>query len=192
MTIMIGLTITSTYGAPSTHTDTPGALDYEVTLTDAEGNATQGEVTLCPRQYDGKLAAWGTLDNWCSDALVSVACLLTDHSRAEFFAAIVADCIDDDTEREIEVELSAAKAAESDVTEVANAPDGIQSLRDGARVPPAVEWGEAAANAARATVGAFRPIPEVIGDAWRAAYELTAAKLAEEWVAEHDVKRADG
>jgi hypothetical protein len=178
------LTITTSLGTPSRYTETPGALDYDVTISDADGNATEGEVTLIPSSRDGELNSWGDLENWASDRIVKLAYGLSDHSRRELLSAIVAECLSDDptpSEVEIEIGRSAVEAAEKDIAELANEEGGIESLREGASNPPCVTWGESAAEAARAV-----DVSAALVRAWRAAYEIACAELAAELVAEHD------
>lgn len=62
--------ITASNPRPSTTVETDGAMDIDVTLT-VDGVTTEGEVTLCPAQYDGSLASWGDPEHWVSGALLA-------------------------------------------------------------------------------------------------------------------------
>lgn len=70
-------TITATASNPrrSTHVEIPSAIDVDVTIAIGyevgDPTTLSGEVTLAPRQYDGRLAAYGdSPDHWISGALL--------------------------------------------------------------------------------------------------------------------------
>lgn len=65
--------------APSTCCDTTGAIDAEVMVGDLEG-----EVTLVPSEYDGRLDSWGSIDHWASSSLHG----LDRETLAEVVAAV--------------------------------------------------------------------------------------------------------
>jgi hypothetical protein len=57
--------------SPSTCTDVPGAVDVDVTVTIGD-RVIEGEVTLVPAQYDGRLVSYGTApDQWISGGLLA-------------------------------------------------------------------------------------------------------------------------
>lgn len=95
--------IAPSVGTPSTCCETEGALDYDVTLTIGDVE-TQIEVTLVPRQYDGKLDKWGEMDHWLSASGVAVLRRLSDDARRHVADEIVAACVAGESS-EIEVEV---------------------------------------------------------------------------------------
>lgn len=54
---------------PSSCVDTAGAVDAEVTVRDGGAVVAEGEVTLCPSDYDGRISSWGTRSHWCTEGL---------------------------------------------------------------------------------------------------------------------------
>jgi hypothetical protein len=92
--------IAPSIGTPSTTVDTAGAMDYSVTLTIGD-RVVECEVTLVPSQYDGRLGAWGDLDNWLSGPGVAVVRSLGDRGGRELAREIAAACVaGDDSEVE--------------------------------------------------------------------------------------------
>lgn len=63
-------TVTASNARPSSYVELIGAVDVDVTVTTSDITVS-GEVTLVPRQYDGRLAAYGAQpDHWISGALL--------------------------------------------------------------------------------------------------------------------------
>ncbi len=74
MTAKQALTVTHVAASiPAQSTCMPedsGAVDIDVDVTLSDGRTLSGEVTLAPREYDGRLASFGAPDNWVSGALL--------------------------------------------------------------------------------------------------------------------------
>lgn len=99
--------------SPSACIDLPGARDVEVVVQIPGLDPIEGEVTIAPCQYDGKLEAYGCgPDNWLSGWLL---CQLRDLCDRDFRAALDA----------IEAAAVAAVAAAEPVADVA----GSRSFR---------------------------------------------------------------
>lgn len=89
--------ITTSNARPSTTVDTEGAWDVDVELEigGRTGRKVTGEVTLCPRDFDGQLAAWGEdINTWMSSDLVAVAYDLTADGRRALCREIEADSVE--------------------------------------------------------------------------------------------------
>ena len=84
--------IAPSIGTPSTCVDTAGALDYDVTVTIGD-REIEGEITLSPQQYDGRLASWGgSPDHWVSGGLLQTLRTLDDTTFRSALAAIEQAC----------------------------------------------------------------------------------------------------
>lgn len=94
--------ISASIGTPSTCTPTPGARDYDVSVT-IDAVETRMEVTLIP---DGDphetLTAWGSLDHWLSATGVRLLHTYPADVARQLASAIEAACSSED-ERELEI-----------------------------------------------------------------------------------------
>lgn len=86
--------VAASLGTPSSCLDIPGALDIDVTVT--VGDVTiDGEITLAPRQYDGRLAAYGaTADHWVSGAMLAQLARMAGDDLRGWLDAIESAAID--------------------------------------------------------------------------------------------------
>lgn len=89
-------------GTPSQHSDSPGALDYDVTLTIGDVEI-EGEVTLYPDEANGGMGPCGSpLDGWVSSALLAALNKLPQSAREDVIAGLA-----DPTDGEIEINVLA-------------------------------------------------------------------------------------
>lgn len=77
------VTVAASNARPSSYVDDQNrrAVDVDVTLT-IGGKAHMGGVTLV-EDHDGRLSAWGMLENWVSDGLVAAVWTLDESERRD-------------------------------------------------------------------------------------------------------------